>query len=383
MHQDSDYIHWLMVEQLTGDISEADEQYLSKLMGTNPAVREAYRRLEEQFSKEDLDTKFERLKVAEGWKPMPIAEKRPGRVVRLRWIGLAAAILTGLVFTISITRLKNGRTLTVERPAEPDKGKAISLQLAGGKTIYLSKITGHVTVDNGTLLNGDKDSLSFVAAGSDKALSAAVNTLTVPKGLDYKVLLSDGTLIWLNSSTVLKFPFSFPDGGREISIDGEAYLVVAEDARKPFIVHTRQGMVRVLGTAFNINNYDPGILKVSLVEGAVQLNTDKRKVNLKQGKEVIYTAVGSEIVIQDFDQDEILSWREGIHHFYNNTVQEISEVFPRWYGVKVVIEDNSIKNKRFTGILNKNEPIEKFLDALKATASINGYNFEKNELHLK
>lgn len=385
MQQDTDHIHWLMIERLTGEISDADELYLSELLDNDPGVKEAYRVLRDQFAQADLDTKFARLKSPENWRPMPALENGRNRVVRLRIVRLVAvaAVLTGILSTAYLLinsdkpSLKNGGGAVAK-----DATKGIKLQIAGGKTVDLSISTGQVNVGNGAVLNSNDDSLFYVAGGDDP-LSTAVNTLTIPAGRDYKVVLSDGTLIWLNSSTILKFPFNFLTNEREISIQGEAYLEVAKDTRRPFVVYTEHGSVKVLGTQFNINTYDPQTLRVSLVEGAVQVNADEKRITLKPGEEAEYEAQHGKLEIQEFDEEEILSWRQGIHHFYNNTIQEVCEIFPRWYGMRIVIDNKNIYSNRFTGVLNRNEPIEKFLRALKATSSVNGYEFKNGELHLK
>lgn len=384
MRPNPDYIHWLMIEQLTGEIGEADEKYLSKLLEQDPKVKQAYKVLMEQYASEDLNTQFERLKVSTDWKPMPTSEITHRRSIPLKFVSIAAAaaILVGILLTIYIFKLQQPTSLSDEVVISTSQQKIIKLQLAGGQTVDLSTNTGQVTVGSGALLNYNNDSLSYDAS-SDKTISTAVNTLTVPAGLDYKVVLSDGTLVWLNSSTILKFPFSFLQNEREITINGEAYLEVAKNADKPFIVHTDHGSVKVLGTQFNINTYDSEVMRVSLVDGAVQVNSVDKQVKLKPGQEAICVADPNKVTVQKFDPDEVLSWRQGIHHFYDNTVQEICEVFPRWYGINIKIDNKDIKENRFTGVINRNEPLEKFLRALKATASINSYELQNGELHLK
>jgi len=382
MRPDSDHIHWLMIEQLTGEISEADERYLNTLLDNDPAAREAYMALKAQFSEEDLSTKFARLKSDASWKPMPALQERPSHPIRRKMAGFAAAaILLGILLSLYLiyqrsSPSKEGLASSVS------EGNGIKLYVAGEKTVDLSNNTGQMNLGNGTLLKGNKDSLTFIV-GSDKTGAAGVNTLSVPVGMDYKVLLSDGTLIWLNSSTLLKFPFNFPGNKREISIEGEAYIAAAKDAKKPLVVHTQHGTVTVLGTGFNINTYDPNTLRVSLVEGAVQVDAADQPVTLQQGQEAVYSLIQKELKVQAFDEEEILSWRQGMHHFHDNTIQEICGILPRWYGISIAIDNKDIKDRTFTGILNRNEPIEKFMHTLKATSSINGYELKDGVLHLR
>jgi len=382
MRPDSDHIHWLMIEQLTGEISEADERYLNTLLDNDPAVREAYKALKTQFTEEDLSTKFARLKSDETWKPIPALQERPSHHTRLKMVSFAAAaVLLGILLSLYLLNQRSGPSKEGLVSAVSE-GSGIKLYVAGDKTVDLSDNTGQMNLGNGTLLKGNKDSLTFIV-GSDKTGAAGVNTLSVPVGMDYKVLLSDGTLIWLNSSTLLKFPFNFPGNKREISIEGEAYIAAAKDAKKPLVVHTQHGTVTVLGTGFNINTYDPNTLRVSLVEGAVQVDAADRPVTLQQGQEAVYSLIQKELKVQAFDEEEILSWRQGMHHFHDNTIQEICGILPRWYGISIAIDNKDIKDRTFTGILNRNEPIEKFMHTLKATSSINGYELKDGVLHLR
>lgn len=386
MRINSDYIHWLMIEQLTGDINEADEKHLSQLLDSYPKLQETYKQLQQQYNKEDVETKFARFKSPEFWKPIPAFEesdrRSPTLRIKLVRIAAAAAILAGIFVSIYVYNSRQPVSPGERTTADSKAHESIKLQLAGGNTVDLSNNTGQVNVGNGTLLNNNNASLSFEIK-SDKSKSAAVNILTVPTGRDYKVILSDGTLVWMNSSTVLKFPFNFPNNSREITINGEAYLEVAKDAQKPFIVHTSHGSVKVLGTQFNINTYDPEVMRVSLLDGAVQVNTVEENVALKPGEEAVYVPDLNKISVHGFDENEVLGWKLGVYYINNNTVQEICDVLPRWYGINIIIDNNAVRNNRFTGILKKKEPMDKLLRTLKATNSINDYEYKNGELHIK
>ncbi|HTI11442.1 MAG TPA: FecR domain-containing protein, partial [Puia sp.] len=208
-----------------------------------------------------------------------------------------------------------------------------------------------------------------------------LNTLTVPVGMDYKIVLADGTEVWMNSATVLQFPFAFRGETREISLSGEAYLKVAGDATRPFIVHLPQTTVQVLGTAFNVNSYDSGIVRVSLVSGAVTLKSDRQELQLRPGMEGVYSK-NADLTFHSFDEKDVLGWMQGIHVFYNASIQEISRVLPRWYGLAVKLDNPRITRQRFSGFINRNKPIQDFLENLKSTHSAD-YYFMGDTLHLR
>lgn len=207
-----------------------------------------------------------------------------------------------------------------------------------------------------------------------------MNRLRVPVGKDYRVTLSDGTEIWLNSATTLQFPFKFSGKTREISIQGEAYLEIAEQAGQPFLVHTQHGTLQVLGTSFNINDYDSGIVKVSLVEGALRFKTKTKNVAITPGQQAVY-AVNKNIRLQPFEEEEVLAWRSGKYYFIEATLQEIVTVLPRWYGISVVIDNPRLGGERFAGQMDRNKPLTTFLDNLSTTMKLS-YYFDKEVLHL-
>ncbi len=170
--------------------------------------------------------------------------------------------------------------------------------------------------------------------------------------MDYKITLADGSKVWLNSTSRIDFPFEFSAKTREITINGEAYLEIAKNSAKPFIVHLPNGSVKVLGTEFNVNTYDSNMIKISLIEGAVSFEGRKESILLKPGFQAVSTP-GKDYT-QTFDSFKTLSWRDGIHYFDESPLSEIIKVIPRWYNVKSIVIDNSRnQNKRFVGLLNK------------------------------
>jgi hypothetical protein len=223
--------------------------------------------------------------------------------------------------------------------------KDVQLQLANGQVINLSNNNKVATVM--------------------KTYKAEYATLKIPAGKDYTMNLSDGTEVQLNAATTMRFPLAFTGNKREVFINGEAYLKVSPK-EKPFIVHLPNSTVLVLGTEFNVNTYD--VEKVALVKGAVKVNG----LLLKPGQELI----GS--VINTFDEAEVLSWRQGKFVFSNTKLEDVCRIIPRIYGIGVELDNKEIGYKRFSGVIDKNKPIENVLKALKATNGIDYYSDEDN-----
>jgi ferric-dicitrate binding protein FerR (iron transport regulator) len=264
------------------------------------------------------------------------------------------------------------------KPVTP-MAKGIQLQLPDGQVIDLAAVHS-VTVGN-TLIHNDTAGhlVSYTASGQ---ASTQLNTLRVPVGMDYHIRLSDGTEIYLNSATQLSFPFAFNGAKREISIAGEAFLKVAKDAARPFIVHLPATDVEVLGTSFNVNTYDTATVKVSLQEGSVQLLAAGRKATrLQPGSQAVLYTGNPETQVRPFSADE-LSWIKGAYILDNTPLSALTVIFPRWFGIEVVIDDAGIAKERFTGTILKHEPIDTFLRTLERTAHITAY-YKDSVLHLK
>jgi ferric-dicitrate binding protein FerR (iron transport regulator) len=252
----------------------------------------------------------------------------------------------------------------------------ITLTVGDNKSINLESDAIEMNA-NGFLLHNDNKTLTYSGASG----TYTVSKLTVPSGKDYKVILDDGSIISLNSASTLEFPMKFHGSKREIRITGEAYLKIAKNTH-PFIVHMPQGSdVQVLGTEFNVNTYDNGIIKVALVEGSVKINAGGNSEILKPGNAATFAGKG--ITVNIFNQQEVLDWQKGIFRFpVGVTIDEIARVVPRYSGIKMIV-DKSATGKIFKGIVyNRNKPIDELLFQITATKEITSY-MQDEVIHLK
>lgn len=378
MEYNEQHIRLMMIERLAGTITEPDEEALEALIRNNATVRRQWQALQEVFdtppARTALDTLPERQQRVWGHIEDSLQHKPSRWRFSIGRIAIAAGILgiitAGMLYFL--VSKPSSQPVIAARPPEQ-----VQLKLANGKTINVSGAGNTISLGAGQLQNTNK-TLSYQGADDSHG---GTNMLTVPVGMDYKIVLSDGSEVWLNAVTTLRFPFSFTGNTREISINGEAYLKVAKDAKRPFIVHMPRSSVQVLGTAFNVNSYDSGQVKVSLVDGAIQLKAGADATTLKPGEQGVYAA-GKTITVQPFDEKDILSWMQGVQVFYNAPVHEINLVLKRWYGVNVVLDDSRLAKERFTGFIERNKPLNTFLEQMKTTTTVD-YYFEGEVLHLK
>jgi len=262
-----------------------------------------------------------------------------------------------------------------------DQGRSVRLYLNGSKPIILS---------NNTLSPGSANLKNVKLNVSDGVLSYAVlkdqgtqslNTLVIPETLTFEVILSDGSEVWLNSLSQLKFPFVFSKEKREVWVDGEAYFKVAKNPYCPFIVHTSLTDIKVLGTEFNVNTYDSLRINVALIRGSVRTSSKKgQSILLKPGFQAVYSD-GKQFKVTSFDSFKALSWMKGIYFFQNSSLKDLAPVVYRWYADTLIFDSPKLLSSHFTGALIKNKSLKEFLDNLSLTSNIS-YRIDGNVIHL-
>ena len=213
------------------------------------------------------------------------------------------------------------------------------------------------------------------------------NTLKVPIGGMYQVVLSDGTKVWLNSATSLKYPERFIGEQRIVQLDGEGYFEVAKNV-KEFIVETTTAYVTVLGTQFNVSSYsDDSFFSSTLVEGKINLTTSenintKNPLILAPNQRGVVYKNSSKIEVISVDTEVYTAWKEGRFYFERERLENILKVMGRWYDIDVVFEDESLKAEMFTGVVYKNKTIDNLLNMISKTAKVN-YTITKSTINDK
>ncbi|SHE63661.1 FecR family protein [Pedobacter caeni] len=253
------------------------------------------------------------------------------------------------------------------------------LTLSNGESIDLEN------ANEGAVISKDGASYAKILQGKLTCLlqspgnnDSAYNTITTPKGGVYQLVTPDGSKIWLNASSELKFPGSFGSGKRVVELKGEAYFEIAKDKKRPFVVKTAGQETEVLGTHFNINNYaDELATTTTLFEGAVrvhQVNTSG-KVLLSPGQQAVLK--DRQLRVQKADESAALDWMNGKIVFKNETLKSIMRKVSRWYGVDVQIKGD-IENLEFWGAVSRKNNLSSILNYLKETEdldySISGTN---------
>lgn len=290
----------------------------------------------------------------------------------------AAALLVGALAYIGYRAEKRPHmtpppTTVAATPGDIRPGTAKArLVLGNGRVLALGAgARDTIREDDGSRAEAVKDELRYAPGGADLAAGTTFNSMITPRGGEYRLVLSDGTKVWLNAASSIRYPTCFPGKERRVYLEGEAYLEVAKDATRPFVVSTPKTDITVLGTSFNVKCYaDESYDRTSLVDGLVRVSTGKGdEVTLKPGMQSIVTT-GARIQTGDADLEEALAWRNGLFVFRSESLESIARKLSRWYNVDIVFSDASLRSIRFTGRLRRYDDMNSLLNIIESTARV-------------
>ncbi|MCR6722586.1 MAG: DUF4974 domain-containing protein [Chitinophagaceae bacterium] len=200
---------------------------------------------------------------------------------------------------------------------------------------------------------------------NDEAIAVGYNSMATPKGRQFKMVLPDGTKVWLNAASSIRYPILFTGDERNVEITGEAYFEVAHNKSKPFHVKTSDGTdVEVLGTHFNINSYDnEESINTTLLEGSVRVTSKAGNIVLQPGQQAQSNANGIISLKRTVNIDQVMAWKNGIFDFQDATLEEVMRQLERWYDIDVTYEKN-IPKLEFYGKMGKDLSLETVLNGL-------------------
>jgi ferric-dicitrate binding protein FerR (iron transport regulator) len=365
------------------DISDILHRYLSgeQLNSKEAAMLEKWqaassfnRQLLEEMS--DEETVKQALREVYQYDKARLWEKLGSRIIpaarpvhKLRkWLYAAAAAVLLATTTLLWYQYNNPakRGLAVKQAEILPAGNKATLTLANGQIVVLDS-AGHQTLTQGsTTIRQDKGALRY--AGSNANLAAVWNTLNTPRGGQFQLTLPDGSRVWLNAATTLRFPVAFSDSSRIVELKGEAYFeiatVVKNGVKVPFKVMTGDMSVAVVGTHFNIMAYqEEGHITTTLLEGAVRLVNNAGNTLIAPGQQGTLEEGATSFKVQKANLEETMSWKNGYFWFNNASLQTIMRQLSRWYDVDIQYE-GPIPAVQFGGIINRDLPLSAVLEYL-------------------
>jgi transmembrane sensor len=297
------------------------------------------------------------------------------------WIRVAAILIffsaVGFYFLFNrYNKVTDQDNLTVKSSEILPGGTKATLTLANGKVILLDSVADGMLIKSGrTIVNKAHNEGLVYNTQADNNKTAAntdtiYNTLTTPRGGEYKVKLPDGTNVWLNSSSSLSYPVEFAGNERHVKLTGEAYFEVAKNKDKPFYVCANNVCVKVLGTHFNVAAYnDDAELTTTLLEGSVLITKNSKQRLLKPGQQAVVKNNADLISVSDASINQVMAWKNGYFVFNDDNMNTIMKKLSRWYDVDIEYQ-GSFQDLRFGGTFYRSKSITELLNNLEKIGKV-------------
>lgn len=348
---------------LTGEISPEEQEYLSKWLEESNDNKKIYENIVTRLEVgENIKSYRNRSVVEADWKTVQskLKSQKVHTLFYRPWLQYAAVI--ALVFCVGITALyiqDHKRKSAVPLATQQDFIKAGNqkalLTLADGRQVVLEHGTEGNIQAGDLLIEQKQGELDYQKTNRTEDSCEIFNIINTPKGGEYKLILADGTRVWVNSESELRYPVRFTGKNRMVYVKGEAYFEVTPDTDKPFIVQTPDSMsVKVLGTHFNISAYEEDeAIATTLAEGKVEVSEGKQTIILKPNQQAVFDKKEKHFTCHTVDPYQYLSWKDGKFIFEKETLEDIMERLERWYNIQVFFKSEKVKKLRFSGDLEK------------------------------
>jgi ferric-dicitrate binding protein FerR (iron transport regulator) len=374
----------LIIRHLKKELSPTERDRLDQWIAGAPENAAVMKKLEDPEHVSALLVLLEKADPVKSWErflPTIIAKTPETNIPlshRLPWrrLSIAAASLlmfvTGVYFWKVVHEPRNVVAESVSKiPATilPGRNTAV-LTLTGGQQVLLDSVgNGSIAAlqDGHSIVKQDgklRYANGLSQPNKDAAAPVAYNTLTTPRAGQFEIFLPDGTHVWLNNASSLRYPTAFTGTTRTVELTGEAYFDVARDASKPFQVSVNDLTVKVLGTGFNIMAYpDEDAVRTTLVQGKVVVKNKERESVLHPGEQVAASPTGDWKVLPSVNTEEITDWKNGLFHFDHADLPTVLRQLARWYNVEVVFK-GPIPEKHIQGQMHRDLSLNQVLEIL-------------------
>ena len=377
----------LITKEVLNELNDADLQKLQSWIEASEENRRRYNSLRNSANFKARNAEYHKIDAVTGWEIVSKGiHKRRKTIFLKKLVKYAAALLLpilivgGIYFSGRITT-KN-EILAQSKVILPGSTKAV-LILNDGKAVALDSINNlSINEKDGTLIEKKGANLNYVSSLSREISRPIYNTIFIPRGGEYNLVLEDGTRVFLNAMSNLKYPVKFMGKTREVELSGEALFEVAKDAQRPFIVKTSEINVEVVGTIFNLNAYENTERVITtLVEGSVKINSVKTNESrlLAPDEQATSNLLNGQTDIRKVDASLYTAWKNGNLTFYDSRLEDIMTTLTRWYSANVLYANASVQDLRFSGNLNRYGDINQILDILRSTGKIN-IEIDKNTI---
>lgn len=370
--QDFDIASWF-AGYLAGNLTSEQHKALEEWCATSADNQALFDKVCCGGNIRRLSTMADRYHRQERWWRI---EEKINRKKKIRWYKWVAVFVVPLAIAWGLLEIP-GREKEPEpvlsEAGAPGGAKAV-LHMADGAVVDLADCAGFSLKEkDGTQIRKDSACLSYRRDTlSGEPVAVVYNRLDIPRGGEYALKLSDGTVVYLNALSSLRFPVAFQGECREVELIGEAYFQVAKDTARPFVVRVGEAQVRVLGTAFNVSAYpDDRMVKTTLESGSVEMKVaDLEPVRLHPCQQAVFVSGNRRIDVQQVDVAAETAWKNGMFDIRNWPLVKIMDYLARWYEIEVFYRDESVKEIKFGCYVNRYSEIQPILELFEQTGKI-------------
>lgn len=373
----SSRLKYLFIRYFENNCTKDEREELLQLVAQAQHDKQLCSLMDEAWEHISADYKMDEQRGADRLSAIfahPAKSKPKRRVIHLlKWPAAAVFLLAiATVWYWNNQRNSDPSTAPPAALANNTAGVAKSpvLILGNGQRVVLDSSNNNIVVKQGNVsISNNNQRLTYRYKIPPEG-PPTYNTIITPKGLNYSVILPDGSKVWLNAASSLKFPTSFTGSKRQVKLNGEAYFEISTDRDRPFQVKVNDLEVKVLGTHFNIMAYkDEPQIKTTLLKGAVQVTKGNNKIMLSPGQQAITThSTNEDIMIKHADLEEVVAWKDGLFVFHNTSLKAVLRNVARWYDIQPVYKGQV--SARLNGMISKKASLSQVLDMLKVTSNI-------------
>ena len=310
---------------------------------------------------------------------------------RQRWIGKLSRYAAIFIVPVLAVVFYYSQRENVEMVEQPQSGTEMAtiqrnlpvLTLSNGREMVLYDQELLLEEENGVKISVNEEGRVQYDRTDSEGTEMLYNTLTTPSQCDFTFTLADGTRVWMNAKSSLRYPINFQGKERIVYAEGEIYLEVARDEKHPFFVMLNGMKVEVLGTSFNVNSYaDEDYAEVTLVEGHVAAYVDDKSYDLLPSRQLHWNKENESVDIKTVNVNDYIAWKKGQYVFKGRPLEKVAKVLERWYDVEIIFENEKSKETVYTGVINKEENFDAFVLRLRETSSLS-CRMEGNKLYVK
>ncbi len=366
----------IIFKSLKGDLNSDEKKILDRWLNFSETNQNCYKRISQKANFVNRKQLYEELESFKNYSYIKQHIQKRTKLLYLRYF--TASIAAVLLCCIGWFFLENRNTpptpnpIFVSQKITPGKSVAI-LETAEGKTINLGASPSKIIQNQKAVATSKGNTLSYTKQTFPKRnpKNETYNTLKIPRGGEYKLQLSDGTKIWLNSETTIKYPVQFLKKQRVVYVSGEAFFDVTPDKKRPFIVESNKTSIKVLGTTFNLRAYEnEKYLQTTLVSGKVNVIREGETSVLLPSQQYSCNKNTSISEVKYVDVSLYTSWKDGLFVFKSQKLSYILNEIARWYNVDFVYKDEIVKNYVFSGRLKKYENANALLRVFEETGNV-------------